>query len=525
MSPTRQIRRADRAQKHEAAAEWIEQLSGERDDKAELLADHYTQALTLRQALGEDVARLAPRARAAFTEAGDQAAAVNAHPAAARHYHAALDLTPLDDIDQRAELLLGEATALWHANTADEHTLQAAVDAQVAAQRWEAAACAVGMLSRWLEHHAGNGEERDALLARAAEYAARVPPSEEMCDIATDQTFRLVVSGQAKEALALTNQMIPIAKHAGLEVGQAMLLQWRGYARCALGDPHGVSDMEGAARTLANHADRATVSAYVNLADAARGLGDMPAADAAYITAAKWATRFARPYHIDLVATDRASQPYHAADWDTAQRLLDTIDPTNRRNDVEMHTTRGRISLARGDTAGALTAATAITSYAMSTGSDAVLYDGLALEALCHAAVGRNAEALAASERFLTRWHNSDGNTTRAIELCEITPTLAGAGRHEGIRNAALLLPEACRWRDALLHIAEQRYADAAELYEEIGSRPLAADAHLLAAGQARREGRAADAQQHAEAVIDFANRTGAAAYRQRAEALIAATA
>ena len=36
-----QIRRADRAQKHEAAAEWIEQLSGERDDKAELLADHY----------------------------------------------------------------------------------------------------------------------------------------------------------------------------------------------------------------------------------------------------------------------------------------------------------------------------------------------------------------------------------------------------------------------------------------------------------------------------------------------------
>ncbi len=36
-----QIRRADRAQKHEAAAEWIEQLAGERDDKAELLADHY----------------------------------------------------------------------------------------------------------------------------------------------------------------------------------------------------------------------------------------------------------------------------------------------------------------------------------------------------------------------------------------------------------------------------------------------------------------------------------------------------
>ena len=42
-----QIRRADRAQKHEAAARWIEQLAGEREDKAELLADHYTQALAL----------------------------------------------------------------------------------------------------------------------------------------------------------------------------------------------------------------------------------------------------------------------------------------------------------------------------------------------------------------------------------------------------------------------------------------------------------------------------------------------
>ena len=56
-----QIRRADRAQKHEAAAEWIEQLAGERDDKAELLADHYQHALALRRALGEDTSQLVPR--------------------------------------------------------------------------------------------------------------------------------------------------------------------------------------------------------------------------------------------------------------------------------------------------------------------------------------------------------------------------------------------------------------------------------------------------------------------------------
>ena len=88
-----QIRRADRAEKHEAAAAWIEQLAGERDDKAELLADHYAQALALSEALGEDTTALAPRALAALTEAGRQAAATYAHSAAARHYQAALALT------------------------------------------------------------------------------------------------------------------------------------------------------------------------------------------------------------------------------------------------------------------------------------------------------------------------------------------------------------------------------------------------------------------------------------------------
>ena len=113
-----QIRRTDRAQKHEAAAAWIERLAGERDDKAELLADHYTQALGLRDALGQDTATLVPRALAALTEAGRQAAATYAHSAAARHYRAALALTPATDAQSQAALLLGLATALFNADAA-----------------------------------------------------------------------------------------------------------------------------------------------------------------------------------------------------------------------------------------------------------------------------------------------------------------------------------------------------------------------------------------------------------------------
>ena len=51
-----QLTRPQRAERHEHAAEWIEQLAGDRDDRAELVAHHLGTALDLRDALGEDTA-------------------------------------------------------------------------------------------------------------------------------------------------------------------------------------------------------------------------------------------------------------------------------------------------------------------------------------------------------------------------------------------------------------------------------------------------------------------------------------
>ena len=246
-----QIRRQDRAQKHEAAAEWIERLAGERDDKAELLADHYHHALELRLALGENTTSLASKARMAFVEAARQAAAVYAHLAAARHYHAALELTQPDDNGARAESLLGEAKALFLANTPDVQLLQMAVQAQVTAEEWEPAAKAEHLLSLWYTDSEASAEQSQAHLAQAAEYAARVPPGEVMCHVAATQAFDLIVSGSASEALTLTEQMLPIAEHAGIEVGRMLLLETRGLARGWLGDAGGLDDMLTAAEALA----------------------------------------------------------------------------------------------------------------------------------------------------------------------------------------------------------------------------------------------------------------------------------
>ena len=520
-----QIRRHDRAHYHEAAAEWIDQLAGTRDDKAELLAEHYTQALHLRDQLGEDTATLAVRARRAYTEAGRQSASVFAHLAAARHYRAALDLTPDDDTEQRAVLLFGEATAQFAVNAADDRILGAAADAQVAAEAWEAAAMIERLRSVWYEEREAAGDKSRDHLELAATYAARVPPGEAMCRIASDRAFNLIVSGHAREALDLVDRALAVAQPAGLEVGCALLLTWQGNARVMLGDVDGITDMQWAADTLAKHAHPSTPNAYGNLASVLRGLGDMPAVDHALSVAGQWAERTASNWHIDWVKGEQAVQAYHAADWDAARRHFKRIDTTKGGyNEIQIGFTQGRLSLAAGDYEAARTDA-AIVVFANSTHNNETFFNGAALTARCQNFQGRTAEALSECNRFLDRWQEFEPMMSSAVDLAEVAPILAAAERHPAIREAALLLPEACRWRDALLAIADQRYADAATLYEQIGSQPLAADAHILAAAQARSQGRTADAHRHAEAVIEFAKRTGAVAYQQRAEALLAATA
>jgi class 3 adenylate cyclase len=512
-----QIRRGDRAEKHEAAAGWIERLAGERDDKAELVADHYHEALGLRHALGQETTSFAPRARAAFARAARQAADVHAHAAAARHYHAALELTQSDD-PGRAALIGGETTALFWANMADEHILQTAIDAQVAAEDWEAAAQLQQWLGGWHDKH-GFADTVDADLDLAADYASRVPISEAACLIAFDQASRMLLAGQAAAALAHTTAMLAAAEEANLPLGSAMLLVWKGVALSELGDVAGLDDCRTGIAALARFGHVATPFAYWQYADTARGYGDMAGADIAFSAAASWGERLG--VGSDSATGEQAFQSYYAGRWRDAELLAARLDPAIRPPYMGGRVMQGRISVAMGHTEEANHIANEALAYGEERNDHDFVYFALALQVLCHTAAGREAAALETCQRFLALWLGDRGKLNRTIELCEIASTLATAARHEEIREAALLLPEACRWRDALLAVADERYARAAELYEEIGSRPLAAEAHLLAARRAAEDGRSTEAQHHAEAVMAFATQTGASLYRQRAEEVV----
>jgi predicted ATPase len=127
-----QIPRAARAEKHVAAAGWIESL-GRPEDHAEMLAHHYLSALDLARAAGQDTAEMASAARAALQAAGDRAVALNAFAPAAGYYRGALTLWPQDAWTQRAGLLRLLGTMLFETGNLERAAAVLAEGTEVAA--------------------------------------------------------------------------------------------------------------------------------------------------------------------------------------------------------------------------------------------------------------------------------------------------------------------------------------------------------------------------------------------------------
>jgi hypothetical protein len=500
-----QIRRSERAAKHEAAAAWIERLATGREDKSELLADHYRQTIAIREQLGEDIAALAPRARAAFTEAGRQAASTYAHPAAARHYRAALWLTEPDAAHERAPLLLGEAVALANADAADVELLEAARDAQLAVEAWEEAARVELLIGVWYTGHEGSAEQVDGHLARAAELVARVPPCEVTFLIAERKAYRMFVASDFEGAIALTSELLVPAKEAGVDVGVAMMQVWRGSSRVQIGDPGGLEDMRAAAGTLARRAHSRTAGAYNNLGDLLLGLGDLAGAHAATLEGRTWVVRLGQTGDSDVLAGNLAHMAYLRGDWRESERHATSLRGSGPINRLVAERNLQRIALARGE-AVSQAVAEALIDYGVESRDDELLYMGLALEAVVLRATGVLERAGATADRFLARWLESGGFVNSSAELTEMSAILAALERDDDIRAAAVLIPDASAWRAPLLALAARRYGEAAEGFERMQALTLAAEAHLLAA-------KAGEPGTHANAVREFADARGARLY------------
>ena len=510
-----QISRPDRARKHEHAAAWIERSAGVRDDRAELLAHHYSTALQLHREIGDETEASIAKARAALVAAGRQADAVNGYAAAARHYAAAVDLMSPDD-PERPDVLYALAVASFHANNDEAPRLLAqAVDVLEAAKQWRPAAEAAELYGEWTWER-NDYDDAEAWFAHAERISEACGHEYVLGRIAECRSATLINVFRPAEAVAVAERGKERARLANEPEIYALLLRQAGAARVLTGDESGVREVAEATDLLAQMGSRYAAWGYIDLCQSLAITGDFNSGRVACDDGVAWAERFGETRVVHDVGARRALFAYHAGDWETARQISGTYvraaHPQGRWLYLWIDTS---IAIAEGAPDDVIDAAFKAVELQDSVNSPGEPLTMRTLQAVRAEALGKS-DAVAADAAI------------RAVDdlpiiYCtfELSELLAVQSHHDEIRRTAIRLPETSAWRRALMAATEGRLADAADIYERMGSHPLAARMHLLAADRAHDQGRTRESRRHAERALAFYGAVGASLYADRAAALM----
>jgi tetratricopeptide (TPR) repeat protein len=243
-----QIPRTSRSRRHRAAAEWIQDLAGDRvADRAELVAYHFTQALVHARAAREpDLAQLEGSTRSALVLAGDSTMGLDVARAEA-YYRRALELCPAG-ASGRARVVARAARAAFQGGRVAEAATayQEAIDAFAAEGEVEGQGEALNRLSSVLWNQGEARRARDALL-RAVELLEQAPPGPALCSAYAQMAMDRVMSGHPQEALGWADKALALADElGGLPEERLRALDSRGVARGDLGDLGGMDDLRAA---------------------------------------------------------------------------------------------------------------------------------------------------------------------------------------------------------------------------------------------------------------------------------------
>ena len=261
-----QIPRAERARKHVAAAEWVESMAGERvTDHAELLAYHYEQALELTKAAGDvsETKRLEEPAFRFLGLAGDRARTLDLQKAAG-YYSRALDFAP-DDL-QRARALLKLADVAMGGMVVMRNARQEAYELFLRhGDELGAGEALVGL--SWNAWLSGASAEAERMLGEATELLERHPPGRELSLAYRRRAGQDMIRGRAAAALVSSQKSLDLAEELGIREDFTSVLQFRGVARCELGDvEQGLADLrEGLRLSLEEGFVRGAGIGYSNL--------------------------------------------------------------------------------------------------------------------------------------------------------------------------------------------------------------------------------------------------------------------
>jgi class 3 adenylate cyclase/tetratricopeptide (TPR) repeat protein len=516
-----QIPRAARAARHVAAAEWIESLPDDRsEDRAASVAHHYTTAIELFRASGEEDATIRARASRALQDAGERSLQLHAYAAAASFLEQALELLP-DGEEPGPELLLAAGTAFGYAGrTGDElpravHAFERAGDPERAAE-----AAVQASRHRW---HAFAGDV-DAWLDRAAQLVEGRPPSPAKARVAAERARRNALTFRPETGRELAVAAIELAREVGAEEIEADALVTLGCVRVSLGDLAGLDDLDAALELVARRGFVAG-RAMTNLGWAYDVVGDLPRAYDATVEAIEHAEREGDVQTVWFSRFNLTFTAYQLGRWDETLRLVDLVAEapdgvTLARSMVE--SLRALVLDARDRTAEAFEIAEAAVGHNRNLGEVQGAWPELMRYSRFARRLGRRADAEVALRELVEdmRAHESVGDPS--IWHSELALELYEAGRAaEATELLERLTPSP--WREVCRAITQRRFVEAADILAATGEQPFQAQVRLLAARALVADGHPVEAAEQLEKARAFWSAVAATAYLREADELFAA--
>jgi class 3 adenylate cyclase/tetratricopeptide (TPR) repeat protein len=521
-----QIPRGRRVDKHRLVAEWIESLGAERsEDRAEMLAYHYLEALELARTSGIDTTAFAGPARAAFAEAGERALALNSAGPALRFSEKALELTPEND-PVTATLLVRCARALWLLGGFGDRLLdlgRRAVDAALAVDDRTLAAEASTILAQtyWVD---GRHDEAMELSAQAAALVEEQPPSPVRARVRAQHARRAFLEGKM-EAADLAGAALEEADALGIDEVAAHALNTIGMAEYARGEPGWFDNLQKSIDIGTRiNAPVLIHTGLNNLATLLWSEGRLEEAAECLRRARAMNERFGSTAGLSWLDAEEVFQAWLAGDWEVglskADAYLDSPDKI-RYQAGGVHAMRAEVRLAQGDNAGAVEDASSSLEIAREIKDPQALVPTLHIIASVLIGADRRDEA----ERLLDELLTYDLATATPMWLIGVGQTFRSVGRSKDLLEGLATAPPGNLWLDAERAVLEDRLVDAARIYEDIGAKAEAAHTWLAEGERASAAGGAGEAEPALRRAVELSGAVGASEWVRRAESLLAASA
>jgi tetratricopeptide (TPR) repeat protein len=314
--------------------------------------------------------------------------------------------------------------------------------------------------------------------------------------------MHLMVADRHDEAVGVAREALSLARELGLRDLEASVLGTSAIARITSGDPTGLVDLHRCVLICEELHSVYAVSWRLNLAFVYSILGDLASSFTARNRARQEAERFGAMRELRWIDLERTAEHYWSGRWDDALGVVDSLvahsrDDEHHFMECECRIWRGRIRLARGETAAAMNDAERSLALARESGDPQTLDPALAFAARMLPVVGRRDEATALLDELLA---GLNGALIKPNVGVDLGVDLVELGRPAEALDAALPSP----WLDAAKAFATGDPGRAAHVYAEIGSRPDEAQARLEAARLLSADGRTAEAKVQADAALDF---------------------